>query len=323
MNNYYYIIILLLLSSCTKEIDIDIPNMGTQFVVNGYIENNQPAKLLLSRSLPYFDPINDNIVIESLINDAQITISNSNGQSELLNNGFGLTDSWYYNFSGTEIIGEEGVTYYLEIKKGDTLITAQTTIPQLAPISKDSLRFLYRADDSSFCYLLGHWSDPDSIGNCIRAFSKTKSTIWSYDEFDPFDGYDDFFMPMLEANGNYSDEYVNGWEFSFPMYKGRGFWQQWGQQESGNEADEVDGVSGATTGFWNVGDSVILKWSSVDRPSWDFWYSLEFNNPAGPFGAPSNANSNINGGIGVFGGTSSEYFFLKANPELGNQLFTQ
>ena len=99
------------------------------------------------------------------------------------------------------------------------------------------------------------------------------------------------------------------------MYKGRGFWQEWGQQENTETEEEVDGVSGATTGFWSVGDSVCFKWSSVDRPSWDFWYSLQFNNPTGPFGAPSDVNSNINGGLGVFGGTSSEYIDLIAIPE--------
>jgi len=229
----------------------------------------------------------------------------------------GLTDTWLYNYSGTSIIGEEGVTYQLEIIKGDTIVTAITTIPELAPINTDSLRFLYRADDSAYCYMLGHWTDPDTIGNCIRAFAKTNS-IWNnnFDIVPPNDGYDDFFISMLEGNGNYNDEYVNGWSFSFPMYKGRGFWQEWGQQSNNeNTEDEVDGSSGATTGFWNVGDSVQLKWSSIDRNAWDFWYSLEFNNPAGPFGAPSDANSNINGGLGVFGGTSSQYIELIAIPE--------
>ena len=149
------------------------------------------------------------------------------------------------------------------------------------------MRFLYRADDSTYCYLLGHWEDPDTIGNCIRAFTQTKP-IWpsTFDNIHPEsgainhkDGWDDLFISMLEGEGNYNDEYVNGWSFSFPMYKGRGFWQEWGLQES-YDSEEVDGTTGATTGFWNVGDSVILKWSSWDRSSWDFWYSLAFNNPS-------------------------------------------
>ena len=149
----------------------------------------------------------------------------------------------------------------LEIFKGDTVVWAVTTIPKLAPIDSLSLRFIYRADDSTYCYLFARWTDPDTIGNCIRAFSKTND--------------DSYFISMLEQGGNYNDEYVNGWSFSFPMYKGRGFWQKWGK-------DEDD--SGSTTiGFWTVGDDVEFKWSSVDRASWDFWVSLEHNNPGGPF----------------------------------------
>ena len=292
-----------LLFSCSKEIQINIPNQGSEFVVNGYIENGQPAKILLTRSLPYFDPLNDEIVFESFINDATITIESSLGEvEELIHNTLpGLTDTWYYNYSGSSILGQEEITYRLEIVKDDTVVSAITTIPKLAPITEDSLRFIYRPDDSTYCYLLGHLLDPDTIGNCYRAFSKTKSQNWEEDLF---------YIPMLEQNGNYNDEYINGWDFSFPMYKGRGFWQEWGEQDN-----EVDGSTGATTGFWNIGDSIILKWSSVDRSSWDFWTSLQYNNPAGPFGAPSDVNSNINGGLGVFGGSSSQYFYLLAAPK--------
>ena len=306
MKHIKYIFIVILFLSCTEEIEINIPNSGAEFVVNGHIENGQPAKILLTRSLPYFDPLNDETVFESFIHDATVTITNSLGEfEELTHNPLpGFTDTWYYNYSGSSIIGEEQVTYTLEIVKDDTIVSAITTIPEIARITEDSLRFIYRPDDSTYCYLIGHLLDPDTIGNCYRAFAKTKSQNWEEDLF---------YISMLEQDGNYNDEYINGWNFTFPMYKGRGFWQEWGEQE--NEDNEVDGSSGATTGFWNVGDSVILKWSSVDRNAWDFWTSLEMNNPAGPFGAPSDVNSNINGGLGVFGGYSSEYIHLLANPE--------
>ena len=109
MKNINYILILFLICSCTKEIDIVIPNNGRQFVVNGYIENNQIAKILVTRSLPYFDPINDNSIGQSLVNDATVTISNSLGQLEVLTPAYSpfftnLTDTWYYNYSGSSIL---------------------------------------------------------------------------------------------------------------------------------------------------------------------------------------------------------------------------
>ena len=154
MRIYNYIFIFLyLFVSCTQEIEIHLPNSGSELVVNGYIESGQPAKILLTKSLPYFDPINDEQVVGSYINDAIIKITNDLGDSEVLSNNFGLTDTWYYNYSGSSIIGEEDMTYILEIIKGDTIVTAKTTIPKLAPVTEDSLRFIYRPDDSTYCYI--------------------------------------------------------------------------------------------------------------------------------------------------------------------------
>ena len=308
------IYILLILFSCTKEIEIPIENQSKQFVVTGHIEKGKPATVLLQRSLPYFDPIildlNDplnSIIFKSLVNNATIRLTTSNGESEILTEVIpNVNDTWFYNYAGT-IIGQEGVSYRLEIEKEDTTLWAITTIPELPEINEDNLRFLYRPDDSAYCYLAGTLTDPDTIGNCYRAFSKTSSNDW---------GEDPFFMPMLEQDGNYNDEYINGWEdFSFPMYKGRGFWQEWGKQEDETTDEEVDGSSGATTGFWNIGDEVQVKWSAVDRGSWDFWISLQYNNPGGPFGSPAQAKTNINGGLGVWGGSSSQYITRIANPE--------
>ena len=211
------IYILLILFSCTKEIEIPIENQSKQFVVTGLIEKGKPATVLLQRSLPYFDPIildlNDplnSIIFKSLVNNATIRLTTSNGESEILTEVIpNVNDTWFYNYTGT-IIGQEGVSYRLEIEKEDTTLWAITTIPELPEINEDNLRFLYRPDDSAYCYLAGTLTDPDTIGNCYRAFSKTSSNEW---------GEDPFFMPMLEQDGNYNDEYINGWEnFSFPMF---------------------------------------------------------------------------------------------------------
>ena len=179
MKNFSLLLIVFLFCSCTKEIEINIPNQGSEFVVNGYIENGQPAKILLTRSLPYFDPLNDEIVFESFINDATVTLTSSLGEIEELeyNSLPGFTDTWYYNYSGSSIMGQEKITYTLEIQKGDTIAYSTITIPEIAPVTEDSLRFVYRPDDSTYCFLIGHLTDPDTIGNCYRIFSKTKP-IW-------------------------------------------------------------------------------------------------------------------------------------------------
>ena len=45
-------------SSCQKEIEVDIPDYDRKIVIEGRIENGSPAMVIVSRSVPYFDPIN-------------------------------------------------------------------------------------------------------------------------------------------------------------------------------------------------------------------------------------------------------------------------
>jgi len=304
----YYISILsfLLIFSCTKEIEIIIPNNGKQFVVNGFIEEGSTAKVLLSRSLSYFEPLNIEDLPSSLINDATITVTGSDGTVDLLKQEIGLTDTWSYNYIGTPPnFGVAGVTYRIDIMKDDTVLSAITTIPNLAPLEKDSFNFIYRPFDSTYCYLYAYYQDPDTIGNAARYFTKTNNESW--------------FVPNLDQSGNYNDEYINGEGLGFPIYKGKSFEQDWDYGEEWEE-DDVDGISGPTIGFWNIGDTVEVKTSSVDRASWDFWNSIQYNNPAGPFGNPSDVISNINGGLGVWGGVSSEKTKLIADPEQNNPI---
>ena len=304
MRLFIFILIVILHGSCTKEVEITIPNNGTQFVVNGYIENGKPATILLTRSLSYFAPQNYDNIFSSFIEGATIQIISETGETEILNYvGPQYHDTWMYNYIGNSIIGEEGQTYRIRINKGDTLLTSIASIPNIAGLNKDSLRFLYRPFDSTYCYLYGFYQDPDTIGNSNRIFTRTNQ--------------DPLFAPNLDQNGNYNDEYVNGDGLGFPMYKGRGFWQDW---DYGEDWEEVDGVCGPTIGFWCIGDSVELKMSSVNRAYWDFWNSIQYNNPGGPFGNPSDVISNINGGLGVWGGVSSEKINLIADPSMENPI---
>ena len=240
-----------------------------------------------------------------MINDATIIVTNSYGQVDTLTQQNGLTDTWSYNYIGNTIDGEEGVTYRLDITKDDTILSSTTTIPNLAPLTKDSFNFVYRPFDSTYCYLYAYYQDPDTIGNAGRYFTKTNNEQW--------------FVPNLDQAGNYNDEYINGDGLGFPIYKGKAFWQEWDYGEDWDE-DEVDGVSGPTIGFWNIGDTVEVKTSSVDRASWDFWNSIQYNNPAGPFGNPTDVISNISGGLGVWSGMSSETTKLVADPVQNNPI---
>ena len=59
----------------------------------------------------------------------------------------------------------------------------------------------------------------------------------------------------------------------------------------------------------NVGDSVLIKWTTIDEAHFDFWNTLEFSNAnQGPFSSYTRLQSNINGGLGIWGGYSVSYY---------------
>ena len=67
------------------------------------------------------------------------------------------------------------------------------------------------------------------------------------------------------------------------------------------DADEYDPE---TAGLFTVGDTVVVEWQLLDREHYEFWNTLEFaQSNQGPFSSYSRAATNINGAIGVWGGS--------------------
>ncbi len=315
MKNIYIIIISILFLTCTKEVTFDIPINTNNIVVNGYIEKGDNAKILLTKSINPFSFNGDiNDIFSNFINDATIIVEErqSNQTDTIYSTIPSNSDTWFYNYKGNNIIGEEGKSYHLKILINDDTITSKTTIPNSSFI--ENIDCVYRQIDSTYCYFLATYTDPDTLGNFISLFTKSLDSEYIQDPLDlnfDNDNYSaPFFKRVLDNNGNYTDEYTNGLTFTFPIYNGPpDWWEDWSlKKEEWNES-EVDAYSGPTIGFWNVNPSqkVVVKMSYMDINSWNFWASIINNNSPGIFGTPSNVQSNISGGTGIWYGTSSIY----------------
>ena len=68
---------------------------------------------------------------------------------------------------------------------------------------------------------------------------------------------------------------------------------------------------------WHKADTVIIRFSQLDKSSFEFWRSIEIqagmNN--NPFGEPQNLKSNIKGGIGIWEGKGSVYYKVVAKTD--------
>ncbi len=267
-----------LLSSCEKDITVDLPQPEDQYVVEGYIEPGQIPYVLISKTAAFFSAYDSASLLNSLVKDAVVTISNGDTTYTLSSP---LTQGFFYFEPTFTLVGEVGKTYSLKIVTPDgTVLTSETTL--LPPIPLDSTWFKIQEGYDSLGYVWAHLKDPDTLGNCYRWFAKRL-------------GKDEQYIAPLGSE--FEDRFINGKSFDFAYNRG--------EEPNSISADDTN----AEEGFFKAGDTVVVKWCVITRDSYDFWRLSETqaSNTGNPFGSITPVKSNINGGIGIWEGISPSY----------------
>ena len=271
--------------ACEPEMDYELTSVKKQLVVDGWIENNNYAQVVLTYNTGYFSNL-DSASFRGLVASRAKVILSDGTQSEILT----LTkDTNYfppYVYKGNEILGQPGKTYTLiiidEINTGtremDTIV-AITTIPQ--PVKLDSVWFSETSDSSGI--IKGIIFDNPDEKNYYRTFSKIK-------------GKDKRFIPTYIAS--FEDKYFNGQKFTFHLNKGLDSY-----------------IKPLYNIEFNKGDTINLKIASIDRISFLFWssYDQEIFNSGNPFASNfDRVNSNIHGGLGIWCGYGATTYLVVA-----------
>ncbi|MEP7171351.1 MAG: DUF4249 domain-containing protein [Bacteroidota bacterium] len=282
---------ILFFASCEKDITVDLPKPDSQIVVEGYIEagpillSTLPyavPRVFISYSQAYFAPFDSTSLINSGVKNATVTISNGT-VTETLVPPFPEFGYLYAPDSSQvfNMIGEAGKDYSLKITTEDgKTITAHTHI--YPPIPLDSIWFKVQPGLDSLGYVWAHLNDPDTLGNIYRWFAKRI-------------GKDkDFIAPFGSI---FEDKFINGQSFDFAYNRGQ-------IPNSIAEDDKND-----EQGYFKAGDTIVIKFCTVGRESFDFWRTAEtqYSNNGNPFAATTNIQSNITGGLGIFEGYSATY----------------
>ena len=274
----------LIFFSCEKNIDFNLKYAEPVLVVDAQIENGQTPTVALSSSLSFFSVISTEILANSFVHHAEVTMSNGTLTHTLkeyavpFGNGYFI---YYYGIDSTNLstafTGEFNKQYQLTIKTGGQVYTAKTTIPILTKIS-DSLWTKSPPPnvDTSKRILMARVFDPPGLGNYVRYYTKKNS---------------DRFLPGY--NSVYNDQVVDGTTYR-------------GQVDQG-----VDRNNPLPTGderFFKRGDTISFKLSNIDKATYTFWNTWEFNQQSigNPFSQPGKVIGNIsNGALGVFSGYAS------------------
>jgi hypothetical protein len=277
------------LSACEKEVDFHLKNTAPKVVVEGSIETGLPPLVLLTQSIGFFSTIDLNTLKGSFLHDAAITVSDgaqsvSLKEYEIQSQGIPYyfytvdsADASALNFRGTP-----GRTYHLTIKYESKTYESSTSIPY--PVPLDSLwaqpppEGEMPADYPNSMLLFAQYKDPDTLGNRVRYSTKRNS--------------EPFLYPLYSV---YNDEIVNGTTVQIQLPAGF------------RKADTIDRE---TFGYFYKGDTVVVKWSSIDKKTYEFWNTLEFSygTTGNPFSSPVEVNGNIsNGALGVWAGYGNAF----------------
>ncbi|MCC5922661.1 MAG: DUF4249 domain-containing protein [Crocinitomicaceae bacterium] len=302
MQNKLHIILFLTfaLSACSKEIDLDLPGHDPKLVVDGRIETGQPPFVLLSKSQDIFAPTDLNAFLNNYITGALITVSNGTNTivlDEICTNT--LPVEWlpiiaqvfdiapeelatlelcFYTSLNPVIFGEVGKTYALTIDFENEIYEAETTIVPTVPL--DTVFWRESKPNGNKGFSWARLSDPAGVYNAY---------YWEVKRL----GRDDLFRTTL--NPAVDDTFFDGLTFEFPY-------------ENPFSFDE--GEPDTTIGFYLRGDTVVVKFSSLDRPTFQFLESkhIQLNSNGSPFATPINLPSNIsNGARGVWAGYSPHF----------------
>lgn len=264
-----------LFQACEKNITVDIPKAEKRIVVEGYVEKGRSPIVQLSYSSSYFDALDSNSIKELSIKGAIVKVND--GTTEITLTELDPTQGYLYLDLTNSMIGTEGKTYTLYVEIDGKVVTASTKLTGAVPL--DSVWYKVDGNRDSLGFIWAKLSDPDTLGNAYRWFAKRVNK-------------DSSFIPP--PGSVFEDKFINGKSFDFAYNRG-----------SVPNEEEVE----AERGYFKRGDTVVVKFCTMDQDHFKFWRSQinQAQSNGNPFSSPAPIESNITGGLGVWGAYTPSY----------------
>lgn len=274
-----------MLLSCEKNIDFVPRDSAPKVVIDASIENGRGPEVRLSRSLSYFTKLSPELLSSSFIHGAKVVMSNGTRTHTLKEYARELAAGhkiYYYGIDSSRLNssfrGESGKQYTLTVTIDGEEYTASTSIPLLKK-RVDSLWWKPApGDEPEKAVVMARISDPPGYGNYIRYYVQVDNGP--------------YYPPLASV---FDDQIVDGKTYDV-------------QLESGvNRANDIDLEE---YGFFFRGETITVKFCNIDKSTFDFWRTMEYNYSSigNPFSSPTKVLGNIKGGaLGYFGGYAVQY----------------
>ena len=307
MKKIAYGVVLIIVAACTKEVHIDIPGYVQQLVIDGNIETGGPPFVVLSTTQDIYSPTDLNSLYNSFVSGATVIVSDGTttvqldeicsdnlppGYEDLAASYFGIPADQLANYHlcaytsfNPAIWGQVGRTYALTVDYDGKEYTASTQIVQ--PVALDSVYWKSEASAPGFGYSWAILSDPAAGFNAYYWESKRINHQPNGNTLDP--GYTHAYSPVFD------DDFINGKTFEFAYENPNAY---------------GDSIPDDEQGYYAQGDSVVIKFSSIDRDVYEFLNKkfTQLQSNGNPFASPVYIPTNISGGaIGIWAGFSPVY----------------
>lgn len=275
--NFRYIVlieILVLITACSGVDEDDFS--GRKVVIDGFIEQGQYPTVYLTYSSGFYEPVDSASLQELVLATARVEVSDGENTEVLtLFRNNEIYPPFFYR--ATDLKGEAGKTYHLEVRSEAGIYTATTSIPP--PVALDSL---WIEEDQEI----------DSLGQLWIEFTDNGLQEDYYRNFISVNGAQ--YQPAFKST--LLDRLFNGERYSHPILRPPG-----SPFDLGNEV------------LFQRGDTIRVKFCRIDEAHYRFWNTLEqeLYLVGNPFGSAGNeVETNIRGNkpaLGIWGGYGVSY----------------
>ncbi len=275
-----YLFLAVFAVSCEKEIGIVLPDPESLIVVDGGITTGEVAKVTLTWSAGYFDPLDSASLINYVITTNALVTVTDGITTDTLAVTIDFNRPIPFVWVGSDVIGQVGRTYTLTVVADGKTVTSTTTIP--TPVPLDSVWFEPEIPGDSLGFAWAHLTDPVGYGNGYRWFTMRL-------------GEDATFLPPFGSS--FDDNFIEGQSFDF------------GYSRPSSSNSQLPEDNDFRRGYFITGDSIVVKFCAIGIAEADFFrtYEIEVSNNGNPFASPGVIESNVDGGLGVFCGYSPSY----------------
>jgi hypothetical protein len=298
-----FFLVSLILTSCTKEVQIDVPGYEAQLVVDGRIETNGFPIVLLSSSQNIYAETDLSAYLNSFITTAQVSVSNGSQTiqlslfsvnslpiesqktlAEMLRlelNEVVLLPIQVYSTNDATFLGEVGKKYTLQINHLGKSYTGTTEL--LAPVALNKLYWKPEESNTEYGYSWGQLSDP---ANQYNAYLWEAKRINKKTNGQPID-------EIFKKAGDFDDRFFDGLTFDFPAANPQ-------KRKDSTILEEYKR-------YYRFGDTAVIKLSRMDFDTYAFFdkKSAQLSSGGNPFATPVNIPTNMKGGaLGIWAGYS-------------------